>query len=100
MEKSAVIFMIMVVLISKSGFSQQGKSILKDTINIDEVIITGSETSVNRNNVPQTVSVVSKEKIENSSESALLLLADLICIFDLLQTMQISEPIFLIRTKI
>jgi iron complex outermembrane receptor protein len=62
----------MAVIISKSGFSQQNKSILKDTISIDEVVITGSKTSVNRNNVPLTVSVVSKEKIENSSESALL----------------------------
>lgn len=54
------------------GFSQQQKSILKDTINIDEVVITGTKTSVNRNNIPLTVSVISKEKIENSSESALL----------------------------
>jgi outer membrane cobalamin receptor len=62
----------MVVITTISGLSQQSKSILKDTVNIDEVIITGSKTSVNRNNVPLTVSVVSKEKIENSSESALL----------------------------
>jgi len=64
--------MITTVILSKSAFSQQGKSILKDTINIDKVVITGSKTSVNRNNVPLTVSVVSKEMIENSSESALL----------------------------
>ena len=72
MKKNVFLFMIVFVIISKSGFSQQNKSILKDTINIDEVVITGSKTSVNRNNVPLTVSVVSKEKIENSSESALL----------------------------
>jgi outer membrane cobalamin receptor len=72
MKKSALLFMIMIVIITKSGFSQQGKSSLKDTVNIDEVVITGSKTSVNRINVPLTVSVVSKEKIENSSESALL----------------------------
>ena len=42
------------------------------SINLDEVVITGTKTAVNRNNVPLTVSVVSKEKIENSSESALL----------------------------
>jgi iron complex outermembrane receptor protein len=72
MKKNVFLFMIVVVIFSKSGFSQQNKSILKDTININEVIITGSKTSVNRNNVPLTVSVVSKEKIENSSESALL----------------------------
>jgi len=72
MKKKSFTFMIAVVIITKSGFSQQERSILKDTINIDEVVITGSKTSINRNNVPLTVSVISKEKIENSSESALL----------------------------
>jgi outer membrane cobalamin receptor len=72
MKKIALLFFILVVIVSESGFSQQSKNILKDTISIDEVVITGSKTSVNRNNVPLTVSVVSKEKIENSSESALL----------------------------
>jgi len=72
MEKKVFLSIILVVIITKSGFSQQNKSILKDTIDIDEVVITGSKTSVNRNNVPLTVSVISKEKIENSSESALL----------------------------
>ena len=72
MKKYVFLFMITIVIITKSGFSQQNKSILRDTIAIDEVVITGSKTSVNRNNVPLTVSVVSKEKIENSSESALL----------------------------
>jgi outer membrane cobalamin receptor len=42
------------------------------SINLDEVVVTATKTSVNRNNVPLTVTVVSKEKIENSSESALL----------------------------
>jgi outer membrane cobalamin receptor len=72
MKKITFLFMILVAITTKSGLSQQSKSILKDTVNIDEVVITGSKTSVNRNNVPLTVSVVSKEKIENSSESALL----------------------------
>jgi len=72
MRKRDLILVIAILIISKPGYSQQEKSILKDTININEVIITGSKTSVNRNNVPLTVSVVSKEKIESSSESALL----------------------------
>ena len=42
------------------------------TINLDEVVIIGTKTAINRNNIPLTVSVVSMEKIENSSESALL----------------------------
>jgi iron complex outermembrane receptor protein len=60
------------ILISKPGLSQQVRSILKDTISIGEVVITGSKTSVNRNNVPLTVSLISTERIEHSSESALL----------------------------
>jgi outer membrane cobalamin receptor len=72
MKKIVLLFMITIVIIPESGFSQLNKSILQDTINIDEVVITGSKTSVNRNNVPLTVSVISNEKIENSSESALL----------------------------
>jgi outer membrane receptor protein involved in Fe transport len=42
------------------------------TINLDEVVIIGTKTAINRNNIPLTVSVVSMEKIEYSSESALL----------------------------
>jgi outer membrane cobalamin receptor len=72
MRKNVFLFMVAVVIITKSGFSQQSKSILKDTIDINEVVITGTKTFVDRNNVPLTVSVVSREKIENSSESALL----------------------------
>ncbi|HNW57555.1 MAG TPA: TonB-dependent receptor [Bacteroidales bacterium] len=71
MKKELFLSVIFNAIITIPGFAQQKKSI-SDTISIDEVIITGSKTSVNRNNVPLTVSVVSKEKIENSSESALL----------------------------
>jgi outer membrane cobalamin receptor len=72
MKKSLIILAISILISLKTGYSQQYKSLLKDTINIDEVIITGSKTLVNRNNVPLTVSVVSQQKIETSSESALL----------------------------
>lgn len=44
----------------------------KDTIDLDEIVVTATKTMVNRNNVPLTVSVVSAKEIENSSESALL----------------------------
>lgn len=52
--------------------AQDFKSILSDTLNINEVVITGTKTAVNRNNVPVTVTVVSQAKIESSAESALL----------------------------
>ena len=46
----------------------------EDTIrrNIDEVVVTATRASVNRSNVPMTISVVNREEIEESSESALL----------------------------
>jgi outer membrane cobalamin receptor len=72
MKKSAFLLPVLALILSGTGFSQQPKSNLKDTVNVDEVVITGSKTSVNRNNVPLTVSVITKDKIENSSESALL----------------------------
>ncbi|MDR0814710.1 MAG: TonB-dependent receptor [Bacteroidales bacterium] len=39
---------------------------------IDEVVISGMRTQTNRNNVPMTISVVNRQQIEESSESALL----------------------------
>jgi outer membrane cobalamin receptor len=54
-----------------STIAQEKKDTTK-VINLDEIVVTGTKTAVSRNNVPFTVSVVSKEKIENSSESALL----------------------------
>ena len=46
----------------------------KDTvsISIDEVVVTATRVSVSRSNVPMTISVLSREEIEESSESALL----------------------------
>ncbi len=44
---------------------------LKDTIKIEEVIITGSRIEVARKNVPLTVSTVERTQIERSNESAL-----------------------------
>ena len=46
----------------------------EDTISrsIDEVVVTATRTSVNRSNVPMTVTVMNREEIERSSESALL----------------------------
>lgn len=40
--------------------------------NLDEVVVTGTKIAVKRNNVSLTVSVVSNDQIENSSESSLL----------------------------
>ncbi len=43
-----------------------------DTIQIEEVVVTGTRTEVARKNVPLTISSVSEEQIELSNESAIL----------------------------
>ena len=45
---------------------------LPDTVNIEEVVVTGSRVEVARRNVPLTVSTVERTQIERSNESALL----------------------------
>lgn len=45
---------------------------LKDTIEIEEVVVTGTPVKVNKNNVPMAVSVVNRAQIEETDESALL----------------------------
>uniref|UniRef100_UPI0032179D6E TonB-dependent receptor n=1 Tax=uncultured Draconibacterium sp. TaxID=1573823 RepID=UPI0032179D6E len=50
----------------------QMQFLTEDTIEINEVIVTGTQVKVNRNNVPMSVSVVKKSQIEESDESALL----------------------------
>jgi iron complex outermembrane receptor protein len=43
-----------------------------DTIQIDEVVVTGTPVKVSRNNVPMAVSIVNREQIEETDESAIL----------------------------
>jgi len=52
--------------------SQAQFSISTDTIQIKEVVVTGTPVKVNRNNVPMAVSVVNRAEIEESDESALI----------------------------
>ena len=72
MKKNAYLLMIAILMITKSGFSQQNKSILRDTISLNEVVVTGTPVKVNKNNVPMAVSIVSRQQISESDESALL----------------------------
>ena len=54
-------------------FSQEKiHSILKDTINLDEVVVTGTTVKVNKHNVPMAVSVVTNLQIQESNETSLL----------------------------
>jgi outer membrane cobalamin receptor len=68
--KTISLFILFFGLFSNS--EAQEKTDSTKSINLNEVTVTGTKTEVSRNNVPLTISVVSNEKIENSSESALL----------------------------
>jgi outer membrane cobalamin receptor len=63
---------VLVVIISLISIKTLGQKDTTKTIRLDEVVVTGTKTAVNRNNVPFTISVITNEMIENSSESALL----------------------------
>ncbi len=67
--KRYVAFLILGVILS---FSTHAQSISDDTIQLKEVVISGTKTEIIRNNVPLTISTITKADIENSNESALL----------------------------
>ncbi|MDR0692114.1 MAG: TonB-dependent receptor plug domain-containing protein, partial [Prevotellaceae bacterium] len=49
------------------------QDVAQDSIHkLGEVVVTANRTEVNRSNVPMTISVVSRDELEQSSESALL----------------------------
>ncbi|MDR1673064.1 MAG: TonB-dependent receptor [Bacteroidales bacterium] len=62
-------FIFVFLLATAVNLSAQEDSVSRS---IDEVVITATRTQARRNNVPMTVSVVNREEIEESSESALL----------------------------
>jgi outer membrane cobalamin receptor len=65
--------LVAAIIIAIPSFSQEiVHSALKDTINLDEVVVTGTTVKVNRRNVPMAVSVVNNLQISESSESAIL----------------------------
>ncbi|MDP4275066.1 MAG: TonB-dependent receptor, partial [Bacteroidota bacterium] len=65
--------MIFAFVISISPvLNAQGKKDTIKTVNLDEVVVTGTPVKVNKNNVPMSVSVISRQQISESDESALL----------------------------
>ncbi|NQU80703.1 MAG: TonB-dependent receptor [Bacteroidetes bacterium] len=66
-----MIFIILLIIPGSFSFLN-AQSSLKDTIKINEVIVTGTKVAVSRNNVPLTVTVINEKEIEESSESSLL----------------------------
>ena len=67
-----ILSFFLIALLFPARFSGAQEASLRDTARIDEVVVTGTKTRVNRNNVPLTVSVVTGKQVEESSESALL----------------------------
>ena len=53
-------------------FAKAQLNFTTDTIQINEVVVTGTPVKVSRNNVPMAVSVVNRSQIEQSDESAIL----------------------------
>lgn len=71
--KYKILVLAVLSVLSLPVFAQEGiRSILKDTVNLDEVVITGTTVKVSRHNVPLAVSVVSSRQITESVETALL----------------------------
>ncbi|MDY0098236.1 MAG: TonB-dependent receptor [Bacteroidales bacterium] len=54
-------------------FSQENlQSALKDTVSLDEVVVTGTAVKVNKRNIPMAVSVIDNKLIAESIETAIL----------------------------
>ena len=70
--KKLIILLIVFYGIIIDATAQTAGQILKDTININEVVVTGTTTKVNKNIIPMAISVVSRLQIAESNESALL----------------------------
>jgi outer membrane cobalamin receptor len=63
------LFSFLLYVFSSSSSAQEA---IQDSIKLDEIVVIGTRTAVDRNNVPLTVSVITQKQIEESSESALL----------------------------
>ena len=61
------------ILFCLAGYnSAKANCSLSDTLEIEQVVVTANKTLVNKNNIPLSVSVITREEIDKSSESALL----------------------------
>jgi iron complex outermembrane receptor protein len=69
--KQTLLTSLFVFIILLSSNAQEKKDTTK-IINLEEVVVTGSPVKVNKNNIPMSVSVVTREQISESNESALL----------------------------
>lgn len=63
----------LLLLVSSTALADETTVLqLKDTVRLDEVIVTGTMPKVNLRNVPMSITVVSEKQIQNRLESSLL----------------------------
>ncbi|MDR2414256.1 MAG: TonB-dependent receptor [Odoribacteraceae bacterium] len=60
---------LILILLLAASFHVQARI---DSLHLEEVVVTATRTSVHRDNVPATISIVSRQEIEESGETALL----------------------------
>jgi outer membrane receptor protein involved in Fe transport len=68
MKKSLILFFSACCFI-QSGYSQ---SVVKDSVRLDDIIVTGSKIEISRKLVPLSVSQISRQDIENSGQINIL----------------------------
>lgn len=72
MKSQLKINTILILLLLSLGINAQMHFSTEDTIEINEVVVTGTQVKVSKNNIPMAVSVVNRIQIEASDESAIL----------------------------
>ena len=70
-QLTSLLFFVTIFFISENVGAQM-HFLTDDTIQIDEVVITGTPIKVSKNSVPMAVSVVNRTQIEETDESAIL----------------------------
>ncbi|MBA7555226.1 hypothetical protein ES705_47882 [subsurface metagenome] len=66
------ISLTLLIFLMAFNASVNTQDITKDTLQLEEIVVTGTKTEVVRKNVPLSVSIINKKEIKESSESALL----------------------------
>ena len=72
LTKTITILSILTILSYSQVCAQEEESGYADTINLNEVVITGTMVRVNKNNIPMAVSVINQKQLSESSASSIL----------------------------
>lgn len=71
-KQLTTVFILVFLITIFYGKQSRAQDSVTDTIQIDEIVVTGTPVKVNRNSVPMSISVVNRQQIETSDESELL----------------------------